>query len=367
MKKINNASQFPKRYYGLHFSEGCASYSQEGKEPFMVFVGEKAMRDMDKTYEGKPVYVDHRDNVTPENVQDADGYVIRSFYNSTDGKHWCEFIVVSDKGHEAIRNGWRLSNAYEIKKSGAGGRWHGIDYHQEIIEGEYEHLAIVDDPRYAESIILTPNEFKEYNEQKENNLKSLSNSIKNKKKGKTMFNFFKKEKLENSDDLQTMSVMLPKSKKEVTIEKLINEADKEAMNEDKPDYAVKHALVKTNEGDLTVEELVNKYNEYCDKDKENEDEEDEDKKENKKKKKNEEKEDEEKKENEEEPVLPNEDDEDDKENEDDDEDDKKENKKKNSVNFNKLKNAEERTLDNSVGIDLSIDQVERGRKKYGSN
>ena len=53
---------------------------------------------------------------------------------------------------------------------------HGVDYDNEVTDGEYEHLALVEDPRYEDSIILTPDEFKAYNLEKENELSMLTNS-----------------------------------------------------------------------------------------------------------------------------------------------------------------------------------------------
>lgn len=341
------ASQYPKRFYGLHMAEGCAEYREPDKEPYKIFVGEKTIFNMNKSFEGKPVFVGHADEVGPEIT--PDGHVIRSFFNKVDGKTWCEFIVTSDKGMDAINAGWKLSNAYIIKQSAQGGRWHGIDFDKEVIEAEYDHLAIVDDPRYAESIIMTPEQFKEYCKNKELELESVQNSNNNKpKKGKSMLNFFKKEKLENASDFDGVSVMLPKSKKEIEIARLINEADEEAMNEDQPQYAVAHEIVKINEDEeMTVEELINKYKNMCE--------------EIENMKKNEEKEEEKKEENEEEEKEKekeeNEDEEEKKE-ENEDEEEKKENS-----NYKKLMNAGSFS---SEILETSIDQVERGRIKYGS-
>ena len=257
--KIKNASQFPKRFYGLHFTEGCAEYREADGNSFKIFVGSKAIRNMDATFEGKPVYVQHVDNVDLENIDKADGYVVKSFFNKADGKHWVEFMATTDAAHEALKMGWRLSNAYKIVKSGLGGKWHGMDYEQEVVEGDYDHLAIVQDPRYAESIILTPDEFKAYNEKKEVELIKLSNS--NNKGAKKMFNFFKKEKVENSID--DMSVVLPNSKKEVEVSVLINEADEKEMSKDKPQFAKKAMLAKTENGEVEVGELIKSYNRNC--------------------------------------------------------------------------------------------------------
>ena len=175
--KVENARQMPQVYYGLHMSPGVAEYRDPGKDPYRIMINEKVIRDMDATFTGKPVYVGHVAEVDIDKLQiEADGYVTDSFYNKVDGKHWVKFIVVSDKGHQAIRNGWKLSNAYVLKSSTTGGQWHGVDFQKEVTSAEYEHLAIVPDPRYAESIVLTPQQFKQYNENHQLELEKVANS-----------------------------------------------------------------------------------------------------------------------------------------------------------------------------------------------
>lgn len=257
--KIENAKKPPAVFYGLHFSPGVAEYSPEGKEPFRVFINENAAKKMDETFTGKPVYVEHVDEVDLANIQhEADGYVFNSFYNPHDGKHWVRFIVVSDAGQDAIRKGWKLSNAYAPKGPLApGGLWHGVEYKNEIMDGEYEHLAIVPNPRYEESVIFTPEQFKAYNDSKELELKRLANS--KEENPKMAFNFFKKSKVENSKelDLENMMVELPKSKKEMTLSQVINEADK-FLN--MAGYACDDHMVKANEKEeMSVKDMVKKY------------------------------------------------------------------------------------------------------------
>lgn len=221
--KIENSSG--KIWYGLHFYPGVAEYQDSPtQDPYRVFLNEDTLRQMDPTFAGKPVFVEHVDEVESdinELRKESDGWVIESFFNSADGKHWTKFITVTDRAERAIRNGMRLSNAYIPQIFRQGGLWNGVSYAKEITQGEYEHLAIVKNPRYEESVILTPDEFKQYNENKNLELKKLSNS----KGDKMKFNFFKKTKVENFDD--EVSVVLPKSGKSITLAKLINDADKE--------------------------------------------------------------------------------------------------------------------------------------------
>lgn len=251
---VKNASQPSKVYYGLHFCAGVAEYREPDQEPYRIFISETTAKQMDATFPGKPVYVQHVDKVDLSNLQvEADGYVSESFYNKSDGKHWAKFIVISDDGHEAIRNGWTLSNAYVPQTYGIGGLWHGVDYAKEVLSAQYEHLALVPDPRYQESIILTAEEFKKYNNDKEQELKLLANS----KGEKSVFNFFKKTKVENSTELSGMSLILPKSKKEISIAKLVNDADSAAMKG--PLMADMDARVTVGASEMTVNDLVSKY------------------------------------------------------------------------------------------------------------
>jgi len=262
--KVENAKTLPRRYFGLHMAEGVAEYHDAGREPYRIFLNEATIKNMDPTYEGRPVYVRHVENVDLAKLQEeADGYVVRSFFNAADGKHWAEFLVVSDRGHEAIRNGWKLSNSYIPKAFIGGGLWHGVEFAKEVTSAEYEHLAIVPDPRYSESVILTPEEFKSYNEDKLVELKRLQNS-----KGETpMFEWLKKSKVENSTEIEGMSVTLPKSKVEKTITQLVNEMDAHEMHK-KDDSAMAHPdhHVMVGNEKMKIHELVAKhqdmYNDY---------------------------------------------------------------------------------------------------------
>lgn len=387
--KIRNA--IPKMFYGLHFQDGVAHYKDLEDQP-MVYVGSDTAKRMDRTFQGRPVFVLHEDDVDISNVQDADGVVVRSFYNKADGNHWAEFLVYTDDGLDKIKKGWKLSNAYEVTGKVGSGNWHGVDYDYEITDGDYEHLAIVPNPRYADSIILTPDEFKQYNLDKEAELQRLSNS-----KGENkMFKLFKKEKVKNSDELAQMSVILPKSKQEKTITQLVNEADESAMKKDDK-VANEDSKIKVGDKELTVKELVNFYMENQESEKELENEEDEleneeDEMENES--------DEDELENECDEVE-NESDEDELENEEDEDEveiEIKNKKKKNSLpskkkvskkktvkknstltleeaerkakiaveNYRKLKNAQENVETETVNVDLSQDKVARGNSRYGS-
>jgi hypothetical protein len=345
----------PKVYYGLHFYPGVAEYREQGSEAYRIYIGEDTIKNMGPTFAGKPVYVQHVENVDLDKLQEeSDGYIMESFYNKADGKHWAKFIIVSDRGHEAIRNGWKLSNAYVPKNMGQGGLHNGVEYDKEILSGEYEHMAIVPNPRYEESIVLTPEEFKTYNSNKELELSKLANSKEKPKGEKSMnLNFFKKSKVENAADLEGTSVVLPKSKIEKTITQLVNEADEHELKKKEPQMANGEHMVKVGEEQMSVNDLVEKYNAMMKK--ENEDESDKDAH---------------KVEEKGEGEL--------KANDEDEEakkkalelakhEDKEIADKKKQNHFEDLKKAPHAAMKNEGSIDLGEDKVARGKARYGSS
>lgn len=234
---IKNAKEWPSVWYGKHMSAGVAEYREPGKEMYRILVNEATVRDMDPTFVGKPVYVRHVESVDLSKIQEeADGYVVESFLNPADNCHWAKFIVVSDKGREAIRNGWRLSNAYVPTQFAQGGISKGVEYQKEVTQAVYEHLALVQDPRYEDSVIMSPEQFKEYNAEKLLELKSLQNS----KEKRSMFDFFKKTKVE-AGDLESATVKLPKSGREMTVEQIINSFDSLVEKLEKKGYSEHYA------------------------------------------------------------------------------------------------------------------------------
>ena len=280
LKFFHNAKEEPKVFYCKHITPGVCAYADE-----TILIGEETLKEMDKTFAGKPIYVNHQ-KVNLENLQqEADGYVAESFYLPEDGSHWAKIIIVSDKGHEAIRKGWKVSNAYVPDEFGIGGEWHNLPYNREVMKAHYTHLALVDNPRYEEAQVLTPEDFKQYKEEKRAQLKSLENSKQTKGEGK-MFNLFKKTAV--TDDLSKVMVELSNGSA-VSIGEMVNSVEEKIKAEEEKKSAKKNALsdvlegvVKVNGEEMTVKDLVKEYESKCNKC--NEDEEEKEKEEKKSKK-----------------------------------------------------------------------------------
>ena len=138
------------------------------------------------------------------------------------------------------------------------------------MKGHYTHLALVDNPRYEEAEIMTPEQFKMYKEEKRTQLKDLENSKQTKGEGKTMkWKLFKKTEVTNSDDLSKVMVELSNGST-VSIGEMVNsvEADLKKEEEEKNkcnEADVLEKVVKVNGEDMTVAELVKEYESKCNK------------------------------------------------------------------------------------------------------
>lgn len=260
--RLKNASQLPKRYYGLHMNQGVAEYNDPGFKG-RVLVQDEAIKDMNQTGEGRPLYVNHVDAVDLANLQEeSDGVVVRSFFNPPDGSHWIEFLVYSDEGHEAIAKKYTLSNAYMIKSTAPGGQYQGVQFDKEVVKGEFDHFALVPNPRYEQSKILTPEEFKSYNEALLLEIQKLANSNSKEPPVLNLFRKPKSEKVENAADIETLAVKL-KSGTEKTIIQLVNEAeaheDLEKKKAENGNMAEGEGYCMVGEHKMTVNELVDKH------------------------------------------------------------------------------------------------------------
>lgn len=266
--KFKNAKKEPEVFYALHMYEGVARYEDED-----IFVSNKTIKSMCKSFEGKPIFVEHKDVPVEEWQSVADGYVSDCFYNENDGKFWTKFVAVSDEARDAISKGWAVSNAYFPTFSNVGGTWINVDYNREVIGGKFDHLAIVDNPRYEGAVIMTPDEYKAYNVTMSQELEALNNAKDEPKEKvkKSMFKLFKTEKVavQNEADLDNAFASFEGAPEEGVSIAELTEAYKNAKKdeaveekEDKAENKCSYNMDDELEIDgkkVKFEELVNAY------------------------------------------------------------------------------------------------------------
>lgn len=100
-----------------------------------------------------PVIIDHKDNLTEA---DRVGTIQKIWFSSDDGWFWCSGIITDEKAIELIENGYNVSCQYRITDyiDNDEGKLHNANpYDKEILDGVFEHLAIVENPRYEDAFI----------------------------------------------------------------------------------------------------------------------------------------------------------------------------------------------------------------------
>jgi hypothetical protein len=99
---------------------------------------------------GNPVTIGHV-WVTSENRMDVENGIIQEVcYNAEDGWFHVKGMVDTEQAKAEMRVK-RPSCGYAVTSFGPGGTYHGIRYDKEITGIQFNHLAIVDRPRYEEA------------------------------------------------------------------------------------------------------------------------------------------------------------------------------------------------------------------------
>lgn len=146
--ELQNSKDWAKVYRACNFIEkGVCEYANE-----RVYVSQDALQKSLMTMKGRPVIIDHKTGITPENMQEyAVGYVTGVELNQFEAGCDCQFVIFDDKGKEVIADGYSVSCAYKPIAFGPGGTWHNVPYDREIVELEFTHLALVQNPRYEDA------------------------------------------------------------------------------------------------------------------------------------------------------------------------------------------------------------------------
>lgn len=103
---------------------------------------------------GKRVHPRSNAELNPQNMkEDGCGYISEVYYNASDGWWYGKGVVDTDEAVAALQDPQGCSVGYDVLRSGTGGKWHDIPYHDEIQDFLGMHLAIVDNPRYEAATI----------------------------------------------------------------------------------------------------------------------------------------------------------------------------------------------------------------------
>lgn len=206
------------RHFVSRFIEaGLVSY--EDQNAGVLKVSKEALDKFVYSLVGCPVIIKHQ-RVKNDNVDDIRvGVVSGVNFSPEDGWYWCEGVIWDAEAIKLIEQGWSVSCCFVMTEStGESGEWHNMPYDDELINGLFEHLAIVPNPRYEEATIL----------------------LNSKKESNKMLNIFKRKRVQNAEkdeDVEWITVKgthIPVKKgesKEEAISKFFKEKEKGANAE----------------------------------------------------------------------------------------------------------------------------------------
>lgn len=200
-----------------------------------VLVKQDALAKMAQSFVGKPVIDMIHKDVTPSTVADgeADGIVTRVWLDDKSGWWMAEFLVWNPEAQGHCESpAYSVSCAYEpTDVDSAGGEYHNIPYTEDILNGEYTHLALVTNPRYEGARIFV-----------------------NSKGGKMDWKWFKRGERKNAASLDPLKTKVNVDGQDVALQDLY-----EAAKEDEAPMLNDDTVMEVGGKEKTLGELKQAY------------------------------------------------------------------------------------------------------------
>jgi len=132
----------PKTHTAVFFVPGLCSYESDGNGIWLC--KKDAIDNSINSFIGKPVQIGHNEGAT------ASGYVCGVRFDEYRGYYVADFFLLDDNAEKMVNSGdYFPSCFYLVEEQGGGGVYNDIEYQCEILKMRFEHLAIVDTPRYS--------------------------------------------------------------------------------------------------------------------------------------------------------------------------------------------------------------------------
>ncbi len=151
---FNESSGTKARSFTARFLEcGLVSYEGEGLGKALL-KKENVDKFIDKMI-NCPLIIKHNE-VNEENVDSlAVGWITQVSYNEADGWYYCNGIITDEEGIDKAKDfGYVSCAVVPLNVDKSGGVWHDIKYDFEVLDADFNHLALVPNPRYGDATIL---------------------------------------------------------------------------------------------------------------------------------------------------------------------------------------------------------------------
>lgn len=140
-----------RKFISRFIEPGLAHYKELGD----IVITKETLDKFIMTMIGCPVIIEHKD-VTDKNVDELRvGTISDVWFNDLDGWYYCSGILTDNEAIDLIKNkGWNVSCSYSFVSDDTQKTYHGKPIDMEFTDGEFLHLAIVEDPRYEGANIV---------------------------------------------------------------------------------------------------------------------------------------------------------------------------------------------------------------------
>ena len=140
-----------RKFVSRFIEAGVAHYEQFGD----VLITKETLDKFINTMVGCPVIIKHKD-ITDENAdKERVGVVSDVWYNEQDGYFYCSGIIWDKQAIDLVKNqGWNVSCTYDFESDKQAKTHNGKKIDMEFTDGNFLHLALVDNPRYERANIV---------------------------------------------------------------------------------------------------------------------------------------------------------------------------------------------------------------------
>lgn len=148
-----------RKFVSRFIEAGVAHYRDFGD----VLITKETLDKFINTMVGCPVIITHKDIDDTNADKERVGVVSEVWYNAEDGWYYCSGIIWDKKAIDLVKNqGWSVSCTYDFESDNQPKTHNGKKIDREFTNGEFLHLALVDNPRYERANIVMNAKEKEF-------------------------------------------------------------------------------------------------------------------------------------------------------------------------------------------------------------
>lgn len=140
-----------RKFISKFIEPGVAHYDEFGD----VLITKETLDKFIRTMVGCPVIIKHKDISDKNADKERVGVISNVWFNEMDGWYYCDGIIWDKQAIDLVKNqGWSVSCTYDFESDKKPKTHNGKKIDMEFTDGEFLHLALVDNPRYERANIV---------------------------------------------------------------------------------------------------------------------------------------------------------------------------------------------------------------------